>query len=161
MKNFISKRTCFAVIGGLGIVSSALLLTSCADMGVSTYQRSEIGQPQATKYGIVLSVREITLESTSFVSPAIGAAGGTIAGALIGGSKNRKTGAVIGGLAGAAGGAAVKPKSKQKGYEYQVRLDSGQVYTMVQGADIVLQPGQRVALILPNGQNSRGRLLPL
>ncbi|MDR0625166.1 MAG: hypothetical protein LBF72_01825 [Holosporales bacterium] len=145
----------------LSAIAAMLLVTSCAtDFGTSTYQAANLGQAQTTLHGVVLSVREIALESTDALAPALGAGLGSIAGALIGGSNNRLTGAALGGVAGAAGGHIVKPTKKQKGFEYEVRADDGHMYTIVQGPDVVLAAGQRVSIVLPSGGN-RGRLLPI
>ncbi|MDR3285139.1 MAG: glycine zipper 2TM domain-containing protein [Holosporales bacterium] len=151
------------ILNIIATIPVLLTLTSCTtDIGTSTYQTSNIGRPQITMHGTVLSVREVDLESTNYVAPSIGAGLGAIAGAFLGGSQHRVTGAAIGGAAGAVGGHVIKPKTKRKGYEYQVQADSGHIYTIVQGPDIVLSVGQRVSIIFPEGGDElRGRLLPL
>lgn len=148
----------FKIIGAM----SLLLITSCTtDLGTSTYQSSSLGRAQVTLHGTIISVREVAVETPNHTGTAIGTGVGAMAGALIGGSNNRFLGAGLGGAVGAAAGHAIKPKSKTKAYEYQVAADNGQIYTMVQGSDVVLQPGQRVSVILPDGSSNRGRILPL
>jgi outer membrane lipoprotein SlyB len=140
-----------------------LFATSCStDTGTSTYSVADLGRPQNTVYGVILSVREVFLESTDYVAPTIGTGLGAVAGALIGKTQNHTAaGAVLGGVAGGVGGHLLHKKRKQKGYEYQVQTDTGHCITMVQGPDVALAPGQRVAVVYPDAHDRRGRLLPI
>ncbi|MDR0633330.1 MAG: hypothetical protein LBF84_04320 [Holosporales bacterium] len=140
-----------------------LLVTSCStDLGTSTYSVSDLGRPQTTMSGTILSVREIAIESTDYVAPTVGTGLGAVAGALIGHSQGKTgTGAMLGGVAGGVGGHLLHKKKKQRGFEYQIRMDTGHCITMVQGPDIVLAPGQRVTVVYPDSHDRRGRLIPL
>ena len=56
-------------------------------------------------------------------------------------------GAILGGF---AGNAAQEGLTSQQGYEYIVRLDNGNTVSTTQGADVLLNPGQRCQIIFGN-----------
>ncbi|MBQ7632749.1 MAG: hypothetical protein IJS88_01370, partial [Alphaproteobacteria bacterium] len=80
---------------------------------------------------------------------------GGVAGSTIGHGRSSHTiGAIGGALAGMAVGALAQDQiMSQGGYEYVVRTDSGQIYSVTQGTDTLLSAGQRCMLI--NGATSR------
>jgi len=89
--------------------------------------------------------------SNSIMSIA-GTALGAIAGAQLGGGTGRIAGAIGGGLAGGYATNAVMGKIQtQKGVEFTVKLDNGQMLTFGQAGDInKYYTGQRVKLVTSN-----------
>ena len=83
---------------------------------------------------------------------AIGGIAGGIAGSQIGGGNTAHLLGAVGGaiLGGFAGNAAQEGLTSQQGYEYIVRLDNGNTVSTTQGADVLLNPGQRCQIIFGN-----------
>lgn len=107
--------------------------------------------------GVVESARPVAVQNEGNLGTVLGAAGGGIAGAQIGGGAGTH---IIGGVAGAAIGAlagrgAEKAITKQSGMEYVVRLENGQLQTIVQGAQPPIMPGQKVFVQLYGPGRSR------
>ena len=85
----------------------------------------------------------------------MGGVAGGVAGSTIG---HGKSASILGAIGGAAAGALVgnvaeKGIMSQGGYEYVVRTDNGQTYSVTQGTDNLIAAGQRCMLI--NGNPSR------
>jgi outer membrane lipoprotein SlyB len=104
--------------------------------------------------GVLESVRSVSIEGTKTpVGPAAGAVAGGIGGSAIGSGRGSAVaavaGAVIGGLVGAA---AEEGLTRREGIELTVRLDNGEMVAIVQEADEVFKPGERVRLLAVNGQ---------
>lgn len=128
-------------------VALILPLAACtSDISSSHYSTSSVGTVVQTMGGTVVSVRPITVSSEdNNAGTLIGGAMGGVAGSQIGGGDTAHIlgavgGAVIGGI---AGNAAQRGLSSQSGYEYVIRLDNGNMVTVTQGTDILLNPGQR------------------
>lgn len=131
-----------------------LPLAACtSDISSSHYSAGSVGSVAQTMGGTVVSVRQITVSSEdNNAGTLIGGAMGGVAGSQIGGGSTAHIlgavgGAVIGGI---AGNAAQRGLSSQNGYEYVIRLDNGSMVTVAQGADILLNPGQRCYVSLGN-----------
>lgn len=144
------------------MVCSLLLINGCANNFSSTgYKSSKVGSIATSLPCTVLSVRKVLIESDNNT---IGTLGGAVAGAAlgqaVGGGRGRTIATVAGALAGAAvGNAAQNAMSKQEGLEYTVKMGNGELKTIVQGTDVVLEPGAKAMLVVyPNGE--RSRLIP-
>lgn len=140
------------------------LLVSCTtadkDPNVSVYSSDAVGSFQQTLYGTIISAQPVIVKKdrASGVGTSAGGIAGATVGALIGGSENRWIGAGLGGGAGLLGGHLISQHVGQKDeMMYQVRLDSGAVYSMIQPKGLV--ENQKVIVVLPKG-NVPGKLIP-
>ncbi|MGL5720645.1 MAG: glycine zipper 2TM domain-containing protein [Alphaproteobacteria bacterium] len=139
-----------------------LLLSGCArDISSNTYKASHVGEASFTYQGVVANVREVQVEEgerleENTTGAGLGALAGGVAGYQFGGGRGQiattAAGAVLGGVAGAYAEKALK---SQQGLEYVVRLDNGQIMTVVQGLNPRLNPGQRVLVLVSNAGRSR------
>lgn len=137
----------------LTLLGVAAMLASCqSDIDSYQYTTGSVGQASAASPCTVLSVRQVQVKSGNELGTLIGAAGGGIAGYSIGSGSTAHLLGGLGGavLGGAAGGVAQDALSKQGGYEYIVKLDSGQTMTITQGTGTLLSPGQRCMLLQGN-----------
>ena len=141
----------------LSILLPALLaVAACApSIGSNDYGYSSVGQTSSAFPCTVLSVRSVNVNSSGGTGTVIGGLAGGVAGSTIGhGSSASILGALGGAAAGAlVGNAAEKGIMSQGGYEYVVRTDNGQTYSVTQGTDNLIAAGQRCMLI--NGNPSR------
>ena len=131
------------------LATAALIMPIAActsDISSSHYATGSVGTVTQTMGGTVVSVRQVHVSSEdNNAGTLIGGALGGIGGSTIGGGSTAHAlgavgGAVIGGI---AGNAAQRGLSSQMGYEYVIRLDNGNMVTIAQGSDILLNPGQR------------------
>ena len=138
------------------LATAALIMPIAActsDISSSHYSTGSVGTVAQVMSGTVVSVRQVSVSSEdNNAGTLIGGALGGIGGSTIGGGSTAHAlgavgGAVIGGI---AGNAAQRGLSSQGGYEYIVRLDNGNMVTVVQGTDILLNPGQRCYVSLGN-----------
>lgn len=144
------------------VTALTVILSGCArDISSNSYNARKVGEAAFTYQGIVVSTREVEVNEGDYlenngVGILAGGAAGGLAGNQIGsGSGNIAAtvgGAVIGAVAGALAEKALK---EQKGIEYVVRLNNGQMMTVVQGTDSALQVNQRVFVIVKQDGRSR------
>src|SRR5690349_2655785 len=103
-----------------------------------------------------LSVRKAGVSDGTLIGGGVGAAGGAIAGAAIGGTAGS---AVLGGVLGAVGGAiagtAIDRNSTTRGIEVTVQKDDGQTVTIAQRDDGDVQMGDRVIIVYDNNGVAR------
>lgn len=141
----------------LSILLPALLaMAACApSIGSNDYGYSSVGQASSAFPCTVLSVRTVNVNSSGGTGTVLGGVAGGVAGSTIGHGKSASILGAIGGAAAGAlvGNAAEKGIMSQGGYEYVVRTDSGQTYSVTQGTDNLIAAGQRCMLI--NGNPSR------
>ena len=141
----------------LSILLPALLaVAACApSIGSNDYSYSSVGQASSAFPCTVLSVRSVNVNSSGGTGTVLGGVAGGVAGSTIGHGKSASILGAIGGAAAGAlvGNAAEKGIMSQGGYEYVVRTDSGQTYSVTQGTDNLIAAGQRCMLI--NGNPSR------
>jgi outer membrane lipoprotein SlyB len=130
---------------------SAIFLAGCAtNISPATYSVGSVGQVNRTISGTVISAREIDVAGTTGVGGGAGAAAGAVVGSGAGGSNSRGNlvgaigGAIIGGMAGSAIEANA---TRQKGIEYVVETENGNLMTIVQGTDPVFLKGQKVLVL--------------
>lgn len=134
-----------------------VLLAACATSNSgSVYSRDEARKVQTVKTGVVESVRQVKLEGTkSPVGTIAGGAVGGIAGSSIGGDgKSGMVGAVIGAVVGGlAGAAAEEGITRKDGVEITIKLDGGGLIAIVQEADEVFVPGEKVRILESGGES--------
>jgi len=132
----------------------AAALGGCApSLSGDVYSRDQARTSQSVRMGVVESVRQVQIEGTrSGVGPTAGAVIGGIAGSTVGGGRGSQVGAVVGAVAGGVvGQGAEQAATRQQGLEIVVRLDNGQTIAVVQAADVVYQPGERVRVLSGSG----------
>lgn len=131
-------------------------LSACAPrIGSNDYSYSSVGQASASFPCTVLSVRQVNVNSGGSAGTLLGGIAGGVAGSTIGHGRSSHTLGAIGGaaLGALAGNLAEDSLRSQTGFEYVVRTDNGQTYSVAQGTDTLLSAGQRCLLI--NGNPSR------
>jgi outer membrane lipoprotein SlyB len=139
---------------------AAITLAGCASSkSGSVYSREDARREQTVREGVVDSVRSVTIEGTK--TP-IGAVAGSVAGGIGGSAIGHGTGAAVAAVLGAVAGgligaAAEEGLTRQEGVEITVRLDNGELRAIVQTADEVFKPGERVRLVSVNGQTRVSR----
>lgn len=145
------------VLQWVSLVLIVAFLGACASSNSgSVYSRDEARKAQTVKTGVVESVRNVKLEGTkSPVGAVAGGAVGGIAGSSIGGGRGSMIAAVIGAVAGGLAGSAIEEGvTRKNAYEITVKLDGGNLVSVVQEADEQFAPGDRVRII-ENGTTSR------
>jgi outer membrane lipoprotein SlyB len=139
---------------------TAVTLAGCASSkSGSVYSREDARREQTVRMGVVESVRSVTIEGTKTpIGPIAGGAIGGIGGSAIGSGRGSAVAAVAGAVAGGLlGAAAEEGLTRQEGVEITVRLDNGELRAIVQTADEVFKPGERVRLLSVNGQTRVGK----
>ena len=138
-------------------ICAVLALTACAPrIGSNDYSYSGVRQASNAFPCTVLSVRAVNVNSDdNSMGTLLGGVAGGVAGSTIGHGRSANTFGALGGAAAGAliGNLAQDSIMSQNGYEYIVRTDSGQTYSVTQGTDQLLSAGQRCMLI--NGAESR------
>ncbi len=132
----------------LGLI--AFVAAGCASsMSGDVYSRDQARKVQTVHEGEVIMVREVLIEGTK--SGLGGVAGGLMGGVLgstIGGGSGKRVATVADGIAGAGAGAAIEESAtRQKGLEITVKLDNGEVISIVQGADEAFDEGDLVRVL--------------
>ncbi len=133
------------------VLALSLGVAACAPTNTdTTYSAADIGRPAQIAYGVIVSMRPVTVQGQpNGVGTVAGAAVGATAGSFIGGSSVRGNilgaigGAVIGGLAGHAIAGGV---STGQAVEFIIRQDNGQTISVVQTDEENFRPGDRVVL---------------
>lgn len=99
--------------------------------------------------GVVESVRAVPLPGSSGLVGAIGGATvGGIAGGTIGSGRGGQAASAVGVVAGSIAGRALESAATRKeGLEISVRLDGGQLITIVQPEGEAFQSGERVRVL--------------
>jgi outer membrane lipoprotein SlyB len=119
----------------------------------NVYSRHEAGREQTVRMATVDSVRKVEIEGgRSGVGAAAGGISGGIAGSGVGHGKGAAVATVLGAVGGGVAGQAIEEKVTRKdALEITVRLDSGEMRAIVQEADEVFKPGERVRLLNSGG----------
>lgn len=133
-------------------------LSGCTTSGLTgtTYTRDEARRVQTVQYGSVESVTPVVIEGRTegIVGTGTGAVIGGIAGSTVGGGKGRSIATVVGAVAGGlAGQAAEKNLTTRQGQEITVRLESGEILSIVQEVENeqYFHPGDRIRLLKQGG----------
>jgi outer membrane lipoprotein SlyB len=119
----------------------------------SVYGKHETGREQTVRFGTVDAVREVTIAGSQSGAGAIGGGVlGGIGGSTVGEGRGSSVGAVVGAIAGGVAGAAIEESAtRRNGLEITVRLDNGDLRAIVQEADVLFKPGERVRLLTAGG----------
>lgn len=144
---------------GISIFAVAFILTACAsNISPNTYSVGNVGQVNRTIAATVISVREVDIAGTTGTGGAVGASAGAVAGSSIGSNaRDNLLGAIGGAVAGGIAGSAVEGgATKQKGLEYVVETENGNLMTIVQGVEPKFAEGQKVLVLY----GSPSRLIP-
>jgi outer membrane lipoprotein SlyB len=142
----------------LFLIASSGLLTSCASSrSGQVYSRDQARQEMRVNYGTVQSVRAVQIEGTkSGVGAVGGGVTGGVLGSMVGGGRGQVLGAVVGALGGAAAGAMIEEGvTKKNALEIMVELDTGEILSVVQEADMDFYAGERVRVLRANDGSSR------
>ena len=123
----------------------------------TTYDRSDLNQPQRVEYGEVVMVRLVEIEGER--SP-IGIAAGGYLGYLLGNEIGAGAGQEIARVAGALAGAVVGSQAEKElrddvAYELTVELDTGETIVVVQDTDEYMEQGDRVRVIIRGDERAR------
>lgn len=135
---------------------SALLAMGCTSSNSgSVYTSDQAQKAQTVDAGVVESVKAVTIQDGDrpVAGAVVGGVAGGVLGSTIGSGSGRTVATVAGALAGAAGGAAVEKKMGTKqGLEIVVNQDNGKKIVVVQEADVMFAPGDRVRVLTgPDG----------
>lgn len=133
----------FALLG-------ALIISACAsNHSPDVYNKDEANRLSRTEKAVILDVRPVTLKGGKVAGAATGAALGGLGGYMAGGNDElRAAGAAVGAIAGGVLGAVVEEKATtEDAFEYIVKLEHGEVQTLVQTGENPLQAGQNVYII--------------
>ncbi|WP_199405233.1 MULTISPECIES: glycine zipper 2TM domain-containing protein [Corallincola] len=123
----------------VGMATLVTFLAGCAPSSQTgtSYNREEARKVQQVRVGQVLDVQVVNIEGTkSGAGGLAGAAVGGIAGSSVGGGKGSDIAAVVGAVVGATVGAmAEESLTAKQGHEYTIRLESGDIISVVQAFD--------------------------
>jgi outer membrane lipoprotein SlyB len=136
------------------IVAAAAALAGCmTHESANVYDKHEAGREQTVRSATVEQVRKVQIAGTqSGVGAAAGGAVGGIAGSGVGEGRASSAVAVLGAVAGGVAGNVLENKATTKdALEITVRLESGELRAIVQEADVMFTPGQRVRLLSSGG----------
>jgi len=131
-----------------------LVLGGCAyPAGSYDYRGYQVMGEQSVRFGVVDSVRPVNISPRD---TGVGAAGGAVLGGLagsnVGGGTGQVAGAVGGAILGGILGSNIEHSANQRpGVEVTVLLDNGRYISVVQGADEVFRPGDRVRVLSGRG----------
>lgn len=139
----------------------SLLFSSCAkNISSDNYASYTVGEVSRTLCGTIQNMREVCVSSSDELGKnssgmLAGGVGGGVLGSAIGGGL---LSTAIGTGVGAIGGALVEKNSKQQSaVEYVILMDDGSLMTVVQGKDVIFNPGQPVYVII--SQLGRSRII--
>jgi outer membrane lipoprotein SlyB len=138
----------------VSLLTCSATLSGCApSLSGDVYSRDQVRQQQSVRMGVVEAVRQVQIEGTrSSVGPTAGAVIGGIAGSSAGSGRGSQVGAVVGAVAGGVlGQGAEQAATRKQGLEITVRLDNGQTIAVVQEADVMYSPGDRVRILSGSG----------
>lgn len=141
---------CSKTIVAVSLALITIYVTGCASSkSGEVYSRDHARQVQTVENGTVESVKEVMIEGTKTpVGTAAGGVAGGVLGSTVGSGSGKTVATVLGALAGAAAGSAAEEgMTRKKGLEIVVKKDSGQTIIIVQEADVMFAPGDRVRII--------------
>jgi outer membrane lipoprotein SlyB len=134
----------------LFIIMLVFYLTGCTqNISPQTYSVGSIGQVNRTIAGTVVSAREVDISGTSSTGGATGGVAGAVAGsAASSDARGGMLGAIGGAIVGSIAGAAIESNAtKQKGVEYVVDTENGNLMTIVQGSDPFFPSGSKILVL--------------
>jgi len=133
-----------------------LTIVGCAsEQTGTTYSRGDVGRIQEVAFGVVEYVRAVHIEGTKTpIGTAAGAVIGGLAGSTVGHDTTSSIAAVAGAIAGGlAGSAAEEGLTRADGVEVAVRMESGEIISVVQAVDpkVQFKVGDKVRVLTING----------
>jgi outer membrane lipoprotein SlyB len=131
-----------------------LLLGGCAyPQGSYDYRGYQVMGEQTVRFGVVDSVRPVRINpGETGVGTAGGAVLGGLAGSQVGGGSGHVAGAVGGAILGGILGSNIERSANERqGVEVTVLLDNGKYISVVQEADELFRPGDRVRVLSGRG----------
>ncbi len=135
----------------LAIGIGASMLGACKqNISPQTYSVGSVGQVNRTVPATVIGAREVDIAGTTGVGSVAGTAAGGVAASGVGGNNARGNivGAIGGAVAGGLAGAAIESgATRQKGMEYVVETENGNLMTIVQGLEPVFSVRQKVLVL--------------
>lgn len=147
------------------LAAASMTLASCArQISPGVYEGRNVGTVTETYTGTVQSARYVVVQEDemlqdNWLGGAIGGAAGGLAASELGQGKGKVAATAGGALAGAALGAlAQRGLQRQNAIEYIVRMDDGQLMTIVQGTEPQIPQGRRV--YVQSGSDGTARVLP-
>jgi outer membrane lipoprotein SlyB len=162
MEIFVHKTI---VSRALLVVCMGLSAAGCArQIGGDVVEGRSIGSAVRTERGVIESARYVTVQESetlqgNVTGGVIGGLAGGAAGSLIGGGFGRVVAIGAGAIAGAALGALTEQRlSNQNAIEYIVKLQNGELFSVVQGLDNPMDVGTPVLVQLDG--RGRARVLP-
>lgn len=145
--------------------AASLALAGCArQINPGVYEGASVGSAVQTYTGTVQSARVVMVQEDELlqenvVGGGIGGVAGGMLGAQVGEGWGKAAATAGGALAGATLGAlAQRGVQRQQAMEYIVRLDNGQLMTVVQGVTPQIPIGRRV--YVQAGTGGQARVLP-
>ena len=135
-----------------------LAVAGCAGgLGGRDYDRGDTRRAYRVEWGRVASVAAVDIEGQyTELGTVGGAAVGYSLGRIIGDGSGSRVAGAVGGVAGAVAGREIeKAATSDSGLEIMVDMDRGDSLVIVQTADVVFQPGERVRVLLGNGDEAR------
>jgi len=143
-----------------GVIGVTMLcvITGCAtSQSGEVYTRDQARRTQTVQLGVVEFVKEVQVEGDH---SALGTLGGGVAGGVLGSTIGSGRGSTLAALGGAALGALAgnqveKKMTEYTGLEITVKLDSGQVISVVQEADVPFSVGDRVRVLTDSRGTTR------
>lgn len=133
-----------------------LLLTACATSSPDVIQRGDAQRLSQVQDGVVLSVRDVTVEGSQ---SGVGATTGGVVGGLAGygAGSNQREAQIVGVLAAVAGAAAghaiERMGTRESAVEILIQLTGGERRAVVQAkGNEVFAPGEPVILVTTGGK---------
>lgn len=129
---------------------AAFNIVGCAkNTSPQFYSVGSVGQVNRTISGKVVSSREVDVSGTTELGGGTAAALGAIGGSSVGGSARDNLAGAIGGavIGGLIGSAIEGNATKQRGMEYVIETENGNLMTIVQGLTPVFLVEQRVLVL--------------
>ena len=136
-------------IGFMSLIICFIAVSCASSRSGEVYSRDQARKTHTVQLGTVEFVNQVKIEGTkSPVGTLAGAAAGGALGSTIGSGSGKTVAAVLGAIAGGAAGSAVEEQvTKKDGLEITVKLDNGEVISVVQEADIPFSVGERVRIL--------------
>ena len=129
----------------------------CASNSGKSYRPGEARVAQTVRTGTITHVGTAVIEDDpSLLGPAMGGVAGGVLGSTIGGGAGRTLAILGGALVGAGAGAAIEKGARtEKALELTIRLDDGQIISVVQADDEYYTVGDKVRVLYGAGGKAR------
>jgi len=139
------------------LMISLLIIGCVSSRSGNVYSRDQARQAQTVKYGTIESIRTVEIEGTrSGVGAVAGGAAGGALGSAVGKGSGRTIATVVGAIAGGIAGHTTEEKLTEKqGIEILVKLDTGDLVSVVQEADVDFKIGDRVRVLTGSDGTTR------